>query len=100
MNRPRTLLITALAALLLLDVVTTTQALSLGFAEANPLLQTIASMPALHTALKLSFAGVVAVLAGLTDRIHPAGGDCVVCSAVAFYCLPAASNLYQMGGIV
>ena len=100
MIRPRTFFLVALVALLLLDVVTTTQALSLGFAEANPLLQTIASMPALHAALKLSFVGVVAVLAGLTDRIHPAGGDCVVCSAVAFYCLPAASNLYQMAGIV
>lgn len=100
MTRPRTLLFIALVALLLLDVVTTTQALSLGFAEANPLLQTIASMPALHIALKLTFAGVVVALAGLTDRIHPAGGDCVVCSAVAFYCLPAASNLYQMAGIV
>lgn len=100
MNRPRTFLLVALVALLLLDVVTTTQALSLGFAEANPLLQTIVSMPTLHTALKLTFAGVVAVLAGLTDRIHPAGGGCVVCSAVAFYCLPAASNLYHMAGIV
>lgn len=100
MNRPRTLLFIALVALLLLDVVTTTQAPSLGFLEGNPVMQTIASMPALHITLKLTFAGVVAVLAGLTDRIHPAGGDCVVCSAVAFYCLPAASNLYQMAGIV
>jgi len=100
MNRPRTLLFIALVALLQLDVVTTTQALSLGFLEGNPVMQTIVSMPALHITLKLTFAGVVAVLAGLTDRIHPAGGDCVVCSAVAFYCLPAASNLYQMAGIV
>ena len=100
MIRPRTFFLVALVALLLLDVVTTTQALSLGFLEGNPVMQTIATAPALHTVLKVSFAGIVAVLAGLTDRIHPAGGDCVVCSAVAFYCLPAASNLYQMAGIV
>lgn len=100
MIRPRTFFLVALVALLLLDVVTTSQALSLGFMEGNPVMQAIVEVPALHTVLKVSFAGIVAILAGLTDRIHPAGGDCVVCSAVAFYCLPAASNLYQMAGIV
>lgn len=97
---PRTFFFIALVALLLLDVVTTTQALSLGYMEANPIIQPIATAPALLTATKLVFSGIVVALAIVADRFHPAGGDAVLCSAVAFYCLPAASNLYQMAGAV
>jgi hypothetical protein len=98
--RSRLILLIALVTLLSLDVVTTTLALSLGFMEANPIMRTIVAVPVLHITLKLAFANFVFSLAGLTDRVHPAGGDCVVCSAVAFYCLPVVSNLYQMTSII
>ena len=94
----RLLLFGLLLVLLVGDVVTTAYALQeAGCREGNPVAAVFVGSPTLHLLIKLSFAGVVLLLARQADRMVPGSGTWCVAAAVGFYTVVVANNLMQIG---
>jgi hypothetical protein len=93
----RLLLFGLLLVLLTGDVVTTTHALQeAGCREGNPVAAVFVGSPILHLLIKLSFAGVVLLLARQADRMVPRSGTCCVVAAVWLYMIVVTNNLLQI----
>ncbi len=93
----RLLLFGLLLVLLAGDVATTTYALQeAGCREGNPVAAVFVSSPTLHLLVKLSFAGVVLLLARQADRMIPGSGTYCVAAAVGLYMVVVANNLLQI----
>ena len=86
-----------LLVLLVGDVVTTAYALQeAGCREVNPVAAVFVWSPLLHLIIKLSFAGVVLLLARQADRMVPRSGICCVAGAVGLYMVVVTNNLLQI----
>lgn len=93
----RLLLFGLLLVLLAGDVATTTYALQeAGCREGNPVAAVFVGSPLLHLIIKLSFAGVVLLLARQADRMIPRSGTYCVAAAVGLYMVVVANNLLQI----
>ena len=96
----RVWLYTCLAGLLVVDVITTTVALSHGATEMNPIMDHVVHNPLYHFIIKLMFLGVVWIIANNTLKYHPKGDVAVIVSGIAVYTLPVINNLYQISGVI
>jgi len=99
MNK-RVFLYTCLAGLLLVDVITTTIALSYGAVEMNPIMNHIVHNPLHHFIIKLMFLGFVWIVANNSLQYHPKGDVAVIIPCIGIFMLPAINNLYQLSGVI
>ena len=86
-----------LAALFIIDILTTEQVLSLGGGEINPFMVWVTSSMILHAVIKALLIALVIAVAHVADERVPRSGVGLYCVLILMYCGVIMNNIYALG---
>ena len=86
-----------LAALFIIDILTTERVLSLGGGELNPLMVWVTSSMILHAVIKALLIALVIAVAHVADERVPRSGVRLYCILILMYCGVIVNNICALG---
>ena len=86
-----------LAALFIIDILTTEQVLSLGCGEINPFMIWVTSSMILHAAIKALLIALVIAVAYVSDERVPRSGIALYGILILMYCGVIVNNICALG---